>query len=77
MGMGDKAPPYRPRYAPVRDDVIGKMFSASMVRECPEPHVIETYGVGGVANVSVWTCYRCKYVQHYPMHGGVSCGYVR
>ena len=77
MGMGDRKIPYVPKYQPVRDDVIGKMFSSSLVRECPEPHVIAKYGVGGVANVSYWTCVKCKYVQTYPYHGGVSCGYVR
>ena len=76
MGMGDKKAPYTPSYEPVRDDVIGKMFGAGMVRSCPEPHVIKRYGVGGIANVSVWTCRKCRYVQTYKWHGGVSCGYM-
>lgn len=76
MGMGDKKAPYTPSYEPVRDDVIGKMFGAGMVRSCPEPHVIKRYGVGGVCNVSVWTCKKCRYVQTYKWHGGVSCGYM-
>ena len=75
MGMGDPKIPFRPSYEPVRDDVIGKMFSSCMVRQCPEPHVIKKYGVGGVANVSVWTCRRCRYVKTYKFHGGVGCGY--
>ena len=76
MGMGDRKAPYTPSYEPVRDDVIGKMFGAGMVRSCPEPHVIRRYGVGGVCNVSVWTCKKCRYVQTYKWHGGVSCGYM-
>jgi len=76
VGMGDRKAPYTPSYEPVRDDVIGKMFGAGMVRSCPEPHVIRRYGVGGVCNVSVWTCKKCRYVQTYKWHGGVSCGYL-
>ena len=75
MGMGDKPIPYRPKYEPVRDDVIGKVFGSGMMRECPEPHVQKRYGVGGIAHVSVYTCRKCKYVKTYPMHGGVSCTY--
>ena len=76
MGMGDKKAQYTPSYEPVRDDVIGKMFSPCAVRSCQEPHVIKRYGVGGVANVSVWTCRKCKYVKTYKWHGGVGCGYM-
>ncbi len=76
MGMGDKKAPYTPSYEPVRDDVLGKMFSPCAVRSCPEPHVRKKYGVGGVANVSVWTCRKCKYVKTYKWHGGVGCGYM-
>lgn len=76
MGMGDRKAPYTPSYEPVRDDVLGKMFSPCAVRNCPEPHVIKRYGVGGVANVSVWTCRKCKYVKTYKWHGGVGCGYM-
>ena len=75
MGMGDAKPPYTPTYTPIRDDVIGKTFAACCVRSCPEPHVIRRYGVGGVANVSVYTCRKCRYVKNYKYHGGVSCGY--
>ena len=74
--MGDKKPRYEPSYEPVRDDVIGKMFTPGAVRPCPEPHVIKRYGVGGVANVSVWTCKKCRYVKTYKWHGGVGCGYM-
>lgn len=75
MGMGDPKIPYRPKYEPIRDDVIGKVFGSGMMRECPEPHVQKRYGVGGIANVSVYTCRKCRYVRTYPMHGGVSCTY--
>ena len=75
MGMGDSKVPYEPRYDPVRDDVIGKMFTPGAVRQCPEPHVRKRYGVGGVANVSVYTCRKCRYVKKYPMFGGVGCNY--
>lgn len=75
MGMGDKRPQYQPSYEPVRDDVIGKMFSAGCVRSCPEPHVIKRYGIGGKANVSVYTCKKCRYHADHKWHGGVSCTY--
>ena len=75
MGMGDKARPFQPSYEPIRDDVIGKRFTPGAVRSCPEPHVIKKYGVGGVANVSVYTCRKCKYHKDYQWHGGVSCTY--
>ena len=73
--MGDKPKPFKPYYHPLRDDITGKMFSSNLVRECPEPNVIKRYGTGGKVNVTVWTCRKCKYVQTYPMHGGVSCKY--
>ena len=76
MGIGDNKRRYEPSYEPVRDDVIGKVFSSGCVRQCPEPHVIKRYGVGGVANVSVYTCMKCKYVKTYKWHGGVSCEYI-
>lgn len=74
MGMGDKKAPYVPSYEPVRDDVNGKMFANT--RPCPEPHVIKKFGVGGVANVSYWTCKKCRYRVEHQWHGGLSCGYV-
>ena len=62
-------------YAPVRDDVNGKMFHPSSVRKCQEPHVIAKYGVGGEANVSVYTCQKCRYKITYDYHGGLGCGF--
>ena len=73
--MGDKPIPYTPKYEPVRDDVSGKVFGSGMMRKCPEPHVIKRYGVGGEANVSVWTCRRCKWKKEFKWHGGLACGY--
>lgn len=75
MGMGDAAPPFRPWYEPIRDDVAGKRFASCMMRSCPEPRIIARFGVGGVANVSVYTCRRCRFVRTYKWHGGVSCTY--
>ena len=74
MGMGDKKQPFSPGYKPIRDDVIGKSFSHCAMRSCPEPHVIARYGVGGVANVSVYTCRKCRHRVEYKLHGGISCG---
>lgn len=74
MGMGDKPKAFSPRYGAIRDDVIGKSFAACMMRECPEPHVIARFGVGGVANVSVYTCRKCLHKVEYKLHGGISCG---
>lgn len=76
MGMGDRKPPFEPKYEPVRDDTNGKMFSPVCVRHCPHPGVIAKYGTGGIANVSVYTCRKCRYVKTYKWHGGVSCGYM-
>lgn len=75
MGMGDTPIKYTPSYKPIRDDVIGKSFASCMIRSCPEPNVIKRYGTGGKANVSVWTCKKCRYAVRYKFHGGVSCGY--
>ena len=75
MGMGDQKPPYVPSYTPIRDDVIGKTFPHCCIRQCPHPSVQAKYGVGMVANVSVYTCRKCRFVKTYPYFGGVSCEY--
>ena len=62
-------------YTPKRDDVNGKYFTPGCVRSCPHPKVINKYGTGGVAMVSVYTCRKCQYVKKYPFHGGVGCEY--
>jgi hypothetical protein len=76
LGMGDKKKPFEPSYEPVRDDTNGKMFSPGCVRHCPHPGVIAKYGTGGIANVSVYTCRKCRYVIKHQWIGGVSCGYT-
>ena len=75
MGMGDKPREFSPFYKTLRDDVNGKYFADCLMRQCPEPHVINRYGVGGKVNVSVYTCRKCKYRKEFKMHGGVSCTY--
>lgn len=75
MGMGDKKVPFTPQYEPIRDDVIGKRFAPCCIRACPHPKVIERYGVGGVAHVSIYTCKKCQYRKEFKWHGGVSCTY--
>ena len=75
MGMGDKKTPYEPFYAPVRDDVLGRVFSPCLMRKCVEPRVIARYGIGGVCHVSWYTCKKCKYARKHEFHGGLSCGY--
>lgn len=75
MGMGDAKKPFNPFYKTVRDDVLGKYFAECLVRSCPHPSVIARYGTGGVVNVSVYTCRKCKYKKEYQFHGGVSCTY--
>ena len=75
MGMGDKKIPYSPKYAPIRDDVIGKEFAVVMMRSCPVPKVIERYGTGGVCNVSIYTCRRCRYKVTTPFCGALGCSY--
>lgn len=75
MGMGDKKKPLDIKYEPIRDDVNGKMFSPGCVRSCLEPHVIKRFGIGGVANVSVYTCRKCRYHEDMKLFGGVRCKY--
>lgn len=75
MGAGDQKVQFTPSYEPILDDVIGKLFSPGCVRSCPHPKVIKRYGVGGKANVSVYTCRKCQYVEKV-MGGGVRCGYM-
>lgn len=58
-----------------RDDVLGRTFADCSVRQCPEPNVIRRFGMGGVANVSVYVCRKCKFRKEYELHGGVGCTY--
>lgn len=73
--MGDKPTPFEPKHKIIRDDVIGKSFASCCMRECPHPKVIQRFGLGGVANVSYYTCKRCKFHREHPLHFGVSCEY--
>lgn len=73
--MGDKPKTFVPNHGRIRDDVIGREFASCLMRSCPEPHVIQRFGVGGEAHVSVYTCRRCKYSKRYKLHSGVGCGY--
>ena len=75
MGMGDSKPRFEKKYKSIRDDVLGKEFYAGCMRACPHPKVIERYGVGGEANVSVYVCRKCRYHTEFKLHGGVGCGY--
>lgn len=76
MGMGDRPVPFTPEHRRIRDDVIGREFADCSVRSCPHPRVIAKYGVGGVANVSVYTCRRCKFHTEDKLCFGVNCGYM-
>ena len=76
MGQGDLKPPFQPPLYRIRDDVIGREFADCSVRSCPHPGVIKKYGLGGVANVSVYTCRRCKYHTETEYYFGVGCGYM-
>lgn len=73
--MGDRPKAFEQEYTPIRDDTCGKMFTPGCVRSCPHPAVIAKFGTGGVANVSVYTCRKCRYVINHKWMGGVSCGY--
>lgn len=75
MGMGDQKPPFKPNHNRVRDDVIGREFVACAVRSCPHPKVIQRFGVGGVANVSVYTCRKCRFHTEHSLHFGIGCNY--
>ena len=76
MGMGDRfkqKAPYSPTNGSTRCDVTGKTFSSSLIRKCNDEAVIRRYGTGGVCNVSVWVCTRCKHAIRYKFHGGLGC----
>lgn len=75
MGMGDKPKQFEPKRESIRDDVLGKEFYAGCIRSCPHPKVIERFGVGGRANVSVYVCRKCRYHEDMKWFGGVKCGY--
>ena len=75
MGMGDKPKAFSPHHNTLRDDVIGRAFADCLMRSCPEPHVIKRYGTGGVANVSVYVCRKCRHHIDEKWFGGVRCGY--
>ena len=75
MGMGDSKTRFEPKYKPIRDDVLGKEFYAGCMRSCPHPKVIERYGVGGKAMVSVYVCRKCRHHIDEKWFGGVRCGY--
>lgn len=73
--MGDIKQPFEPNHYKVRDEVIGKSFPTVSVRPCPHPNVIKRYGVGGVANVSVWTCQKCRFGMRSKYGGLWGCDY--
>ena len=75
MGMGDKKIPFVPSYEPIMCDVLLKQFSTRMVRQCPHPKVIERYGTGGVANVSIYVCQKCMYKRTFQYCGAIGCSY--
>ena len=75
MGMGDKKIPYVPTYGSEIDNVLGKPFAVCTTRKCPHPKIIERFGIGGTATVSIYTCKRCHWHKEYPYHGGISCEY--
>ena len=61
-------------YEPIRDDVLGLRFDPVCMKACPHPGLINKYGVGGKANVSVYTCRKCRFV--VKEYGGVKCGFT-
>ena len=75
IGQGDKPKSFRPSYAPVLCNVTGKMYSPCCVKECKEPHVVERYGIGGKAMVSIYVCRKCKHKVKTPFCGALGCGY--
>lgn len=75
--MGDKRKPFEPNHTRIYDDVLHQTFPQCCMRECPHPSVIKRYGVGGVANVSLYVCKKCKFSETYDFHGGVGCTYGR
>lgn len=75
MGMGDKKQAFNPSYAPILCNVSGKMFAPCTMRQCNEPHVVNRYGIGGICNVSIYVCRKCRYHKKDPLCGALKCGY--
>lgn len=75
MGMGDKPKQYVAKYDPIMCDVSHNMFAPCVMRRCPHPKVIDRYGIGGEANVSIYVCRKCKYKVKVPFCGALGCGY--
>lgn len=75
MGMGDAKKQYQPHRELIRDDVTGRRFADVSVRRCPCPAVINKYGTGGVCNVSVYTCKKCKFAVRMDFFEGYKCRY--
>lgn len=75
MGMGDRPKAYTPSYAPILCDVTGKMFAPCAIQQCHEPHVVKRYGTGGVCNVSIYVCRKCKHKLTFQNCGAIGCGY--
>lgn len=72
--MGDKKIPYVPSYEPIFDDILRKTFAPVLMRKCPNEAVIKRYGTGGIANVSIYVCKKCRYGIKHEMMGAWSCG---
>lgn len=75
MGMGDKEEHYHPTYRKALDMVLNRYYADCSIRECPHPKVIERYGTGGVATVSIYTCKKCKFAERARYFDGYGCGY--
>ena len=75
MGMGEKKQPYTPLHPSIRDDVLGLRFANVLMRECKEPAMMDQYATGGVVNVSIYVCKKCKYARRFKYHGAIGCGY--
>ena len=59
----------------IKDDVIGRSFDEISVRECKYPAVVKRYGHGGICNVSVYTCKKCKFALRVSFTTALKCGY--
>ena len=59
----------------VIDSIYHREWDAGNTNACAHPAVVQRYGVNGVCIIPVFKCMQCRYAVHFPMHGGIHCGY--
>jgi len=60
------------RHRAIVNGAMRAKWAESMMRVCPNPAVLESFGTN---KVCVWICKQCKFKHTYKWHGGISCDY--